>query len=232
VTLEFAARSLHVPKALVAGLEAGALGEFDARIYYLGHLRRYAAWLELDPEALIRMLPDPGTRETPLPGPPDADDTWPSGSRAWLWILAGLLLVGAILATLWLVLGSRPGEHAMPPQPAIAARHPRPLPGPLPALSHPHPRPAPVVSRLRLRFVLTRSSWIAVTASGHSVYAGLVKRGTHLRLRARPPVKVVLGDARGIALFVDGQRLHLAPWTGADHVAVLHLAPPLGSPRP
>ncbi len=231
MTLEFAARTLHVPNALLAGLEAGAFGAFGAPIYYLGHLRRYAVWLELDPEALIRTLPDPGSGEPALPFPPDSDHTWPSGSRAWLGVTAGLLLVGAILAVLWLVLGSGPSVHPLPPLPRVVALQPKRPTRAHPVPSLPHPRPISV-PKLRLRFVLTRSSWIAVTSAGHTVYAKLVKQGTLLHLLARPPVRIVLGDTRGLAFFVDGKRFALSPWTGADHVAVLSIAPPLESPHP
>ncbi len=230
VTLEFAAHALHVPKDLIAALEAGAPGAFDATIYYLGHLRRYATWLEMDPGALIRRLPDHGSREPAGPPPPDAGDGWPSSPRAWLGATAGLLFVGAILAALWFFLGTRPMRHPQHPHPALAVSQPARVSAP-PSLPLRPPRAARV-PRLRLRFVLKHSSWIAVTARGKTVYAKLVKPGIPLRLKAGPPIKVVLGNAPEVALFVDGKRLSLVPWTGADHVAVLRLAAPQGSSRP
>lgn len=234
VTLEFAAHALHVPKALLAGLESGTIADFDAPIYYLGHLRRYAAWLGLDPERLIQRLPDTGHRTPAVPVAYEPEEVDPFGLRPGLKIALALLLVIVILSVLWLLRRPHPKPPVAPARTSIP-RYPHladvaPIKPPR-VLLHRRELATPGLPPLMLRFVLTHRSWVAVTADGRPVLAKLEQPG-HFRLKVQPPVKLVLGNAPGVALFMNGQPFNLVPWTGTDHVAVIHLFSPTGSVHP
>lgn len=60
VTIEQAARSLHIRINYLRMLEEGALEALPGNAYARGYLRRYAAWLGLNPEEIMREADEAG----------------------------------------------------------------------------------------------------------------------------------------------------------------------------
>ncbi len=243
VSLEQAAQALHLPREILLRLEEGRVGAFDARIYYLGHLRRYAQWLGLAPDALVGRLADLPAWTPPLrPDPSEAENApWGGVRTRWLPVaLSGLSLLaaaGILIAYSGLSTGptrspaipGKPAGHGTPRSPGSPPVQrgpggPPPSPG---AALRPPARPL-----LVLDFSFRHRSWIEVDRDGHVVYAGLVVHQKTLTLRVAPPVRIHIGNAPAVRLTVNGEPFALAPWTGPRRVAVFGLAGPVTGRRP
>ncbi|HSH29516.1 MAG TPA: RodZ domain-containing protein [Thiohalobacter sp.] len=98
-----------------------------------------------------------------------------------------------------------PRPEASPPA-AEAVVPAEPTPAPTPA------EPASVLRRVRLQ--LSQESWISIRdGGGEALLVGLYPAGSEHRVSGRPPLQVVLGNAVGVELSVDGRPYDL---TGYD----------------
>jgi len=76
-------------------------------------------------------------------------------------------------------------------------------------------------SVLSLKF--SGDSWVEIFQSDNSVLArGLQPAGSELNLQGKPPVRLLIGNARQVELRYQGKSINLAPFTG-DKVARLTL---------
>ena len=105
-------------------------------------------------------------------------------------------------------------EPTPEPEPA-----PEPAPAPPPVESGPAEPTAPPASaepdaeRRSLRLRLDQESWISIRAAdGDRLLVGLYPAGSAHRVSGRPPLQVVLGNAAGVELSVDGEPYPLADY--------------------
>ncbi len=241
ITLEQAAQALHLPRRILEHLEAGHLDAFDARIYYLGHLRRYADWLGFSRDALIdRLVPLPEW-ESPVVAAKfrEAEETpWGSTRTRWLpAVLSGIFLLAAAGILVSYFSGLPAGRlssvlrsaRPVPPVPPSAKASSTTRKSSRPVGARPAP---PGAGELVLDFSLRHRSWIEIEHAGRIVYSALLPGGKTLTLRVAPPVRIHIGNAPAVRLTVDGTPFRLLPWTGSDRVAVLRLAAPPGKSLP
>jgi cytoskeleton protein RodZ len=111
-----------------------------------------------------------------------------------------------------------------PPPAAPVAPEPTPEPEPVPAPAPPpqvesapaEPAVPPVsaqpeAERRSLSLRLNQESWISIRdADGERLLVGLYPAGSRHRLSGRPPLQVVLGNAAGVELTVDGEPYSLS----------------------
>lgn len=77
---------------------------------------------------------------------------------------------------------------------------------------------------LKLKFIFNQESWLSVTDSeGHQVFNRSRPAGGQEEIEAKPPVKVVIGNAVGTQVFFQGKAIDLVPYTRLN-VARLTLA--------
>ncbi|HQN65358.1 MAG TPA: DUF4115 domain-containing protein [Methylophilus sp.] len=83
-----------------------------------------------------------------------------------------------------------------------------------PAASEPAPVAAPTSKLSRLEFSATQETWISVTdASGKEIYNRTLFAGNRDTLEAAPPLSVVVGNANGTSLSINGAETNLGPYT-------------------
>ncbi len=71
-----------------------------------------------------------------------------------------------------------------------------------------------VNGKSRLEFDVTQETWVSVvSASGREIYNKTLFAGNHEVLDVWPPVKLVVGNANGATLKVNGEATDLAPYT-------------------
>jgi len=122
--------------------------------------------------------------------------------------------------------GAEPAPEA-PPRPPV---EPSDTPAPLQAVQTeaetapvPESPPPSVPAEVVLRFV--EDSWVDVRGAGGSFkLVGLRKAGEEIRLEGSPPYNMILGNARGVQLLVDGKPYDLSSKTRRN-VARLTLNP-------
>lgn len=77
----------------------------------------------------------------------------------------------------------------------------------------PEPAPADVAEERQLRLVLDQDSWISIKdANDRRLLVGLYKAGSRHEVSGAPPLQVVLGNAAGVQLSVDGKAYPLTDY--------------------
>ena len=85
----------------------------------------------------------------------------------------------------------------------------------------PNTDPAQITDHLtrgddKLRFILTRDSWIEVhDANKISLYQGLARAGNEIRLSGKAPFSVLLGYAQGVEVRFNNEPFDPAPYANA-----------------
>ena len=120
ISLEQAARTLHLDKAVVAALEAEQFEALGAAVFVKGHLRSYAELLGLSPDDVIegyRQL-DPAIDELPAT---IVKQQWSERVNLALWSFWAMVIVAALLVTVYLYEGAtdRVDGRIQPPETAL-----------------------------------------------------------------------------------------------------------------
>jgi len=222
LTVLQAAERLHVDARVLECLEAENFGALGADVYVRGHLRRYAELVgeareqlqELYASAAPASARQPDLTRIPRGG---------RGAEASPFMLPAVLAVSglALAGALWWLLAQPRTRPRFVAQPVPTTATPETPPRALPATAAAN-RQASAVVQLALRF--SQASWAQVSDSGGQVLLdGLVAAGSVRTVRGVPPLRVVLGNATGVTLEIDGRALTLAGMVrrrGDAHVMV------------
>ena len=217
-----AAEKLHVDARILEALEAEDFAALGAAVYVRGHLRRYADLVGEAPAELQGLY----AAATPAPGPDltRIPHQAPAGRSSRLVALGLLLLVGiAVAGLVWWLL-------------TLPAAKPHPVSAELPAGTQPAPesdsaarlvaavaaaRPggsAAGEAQLALRF--SQVSWYAVyDGTGRRLFEGFNPPESARTISGAPPLKVVLGNAPGVAVQLNGQKVPLEGLVHRDGTA-------------
>jgi cytoskeleton protein RodZ len=218
-----AAEKLHVDARVLEALEADDFGALGAAVYVRGHLRRYAELIGEQYAELQSLY----SGATPAAGPDltRIPHHVPAVTSSRLVALALLLLVGIAVAGLvwWLM--------------TLPAAKPQPVSAELPALGPNGPGAASAArletaistehsgaggaadqAQLALRF--SEVSWVSVVdGSGRRLEEGFNAPDSTRTVTGTPPLKVVLGNAPGVALQLNGQKVALEGLVRRDGTA-------------
>jgi cytoskeleton protein RodZ len=177
--------------------------------------------------------------------------------RPWgLWVLLPVCVVAVIV---WLVGGRRGATPPPAENPAVETTTspafgdgpvPAASPSPVttesgggvepPAAAPPAPdatpatpaAPRPVMAGTSIQLVFAEDSWINVADADHRLLYGLQRQGSRQDLKGRPPFHVMIGNAKGVKVSVDGQSVELPPSAIADNVARFDVPAPAGAGKP
>jgi cytoskeleton protein RodZ len=238
LTVLQAAEKLHVDVRLLESLEAEQFSTLGAAVYVRGHMRRYADLVGESPTQLQQLYDETThTVEPDLTRIPRRErDGDPSRLMVpALLILAGFALAGI----LWWLLSMQAGKAApvRTLQPvtvaAVAGPGTSPAPGTMinvaaatsaveaPAGAAPPPAPAgstpahagsaaPSAGAAQLALKFAAASWVDIyEAGGRRLLHGVEAAGSARTLTGKAPLRVVLGNAHGVALELNGQTVAL-----------------------
>jgi cytoskeleton protein RodZ len=227
-----AAEKLHLDNRVIEALEADRFAELGASVYVRGHLRRYADFVgepgaELVEMYTSRVAPPPPPDLTQVPHPERRSDP-----RRLVTPLIGLSAALVLAAAIWWVLaGSQSGGddstgpatssepavagpgNVVPvadvPKPAVIVVAPQPAPSApatTTAAAETTPRPEPPARETRLKLELTNDSWVEIyDARGERLFYDVASAGSVQSVTGRGPLRVVLGNASGVSVEVDGE---------------------------
>lgn len=239
LTVPEVARHLKLTPAQVEALEEGAFERLPGRVFVRGFLRNYAKLVKIDAEPLLRSI----DRDIPVPQPfregePTRRVTLRAYKRSrWPLFAGGLFAVVAVLAIYEFgfnepVEGAAEALTPLNPDPAPAAAD-----AAAPVVKPPAPAPAPVAAgprvttesvpvtpsgppragekQLQLRFEV--DAWIEMRDRNDKViYSKLNRAGSDERVNVAPPVKLIIGNARGVRLNYDNRAIDLTPYIGVS----------------
>jgi cytoskeleton protein RodZ len=234
-----AAEKLHVDARLLESLEAEDFAALAAPVYVRGHLRRYADLIGESPAKLLQLYDD--TTHTASPDLTRIARSEPDGDPSRLMVPALLVLVGFALAgILWWVLtlqGARPqplrglkplaadahvSATAVPAVTATAA--PTPAAAPPTASASAGETAATRAGQAQLALKFSAPSWVEVyDAGGRRLLHGVEAADSARTLAGAAPLRVVLGNAPGVVLQVNGQAVALGGLVhhdGSAHILI------------
>ncbi len=211
LTILQAAEKLHVDARILESLEAEDFAALGAAVYARGHLRRYGELLGADAAELQSLYS--AAAQSPGPDLTRIPHRAPDGRSSRLVVLALLVLLGfAIAGVLWWVLAlpaakPQPVSAGQPTGAASAAQ----LMTAVMNAQGPAARAAPAAAgeaQLALRFYGV--SWAEVTdASGRRLLEGLNAPDSARTLSGTPPLRVIIGNAPGVTVQLNGQKVGL-----------------------
>ncbi|HET9723693.1 MAG TPA: RodZ domain-containing protein [Actinomycetota bacterium] len=200
-TLADVSRATGVWERYLMALEDDApVEEFPAHSYARMYLREYAQSIGLEPEPLLADLDalHPEAVEEPLLEPlPDH-----RGRRRVLAIVLTVLSVAALA----LIVLNRPESPAgvqsdLPPDQAPVTAGP--------SQDQPEAPAAPARERrgVRVEVTVTQRSWVQAVSDGETLAAASFEPGKTTTYRARRSLELTLGNAGGVRLRVNGDRV-------------------------
>jgi cytoskeleton protein RodZ len=206
-----AAEKLHVDARILEALEAEDFAALGAAVYVRGHLRRYAELIGEQSAELQSLY----TAATPAPDLTRIPHYVPPVRSSRLVALALLILVGiAVVGVVWWLLTLPPAK----PQP-VSAELPEGVPAGSPtatrlvtavadAQSGNGGAPAAAEAQLALRF--SEVAWDAVyDGTGRRLDEGFNRPDSTRTITGTPPLTVVIGNADGVTVQLNGQRVPL-----------------------
>ena len=212
-----AAEKLHVDARILEALEAEDFAALGAPVYVRGHLRRYADLIGEQSAELQSLY----SAATPAPDLTRIPHLVPPARSSRLVALALLILVGiAVVGVVWWLL-------------TLPAAKPQPVSAELPAGAPVSASAARLMTavdaqsassaagseaQLALRF--SAVSWVAVyDGSGRRLDEGFNRPDTTRTITGTPPLKVLIGNADGVAVRLNGQQVPLEGLVHRDGTA-------------
>lgn len=245
LTVLQAAEKLHVDTKILESLETEDFGALGAPVYVKGHLRHYAEMVGEPVAELLALYANsaqtmqPDLTRIPKAEPPSDPSRLTVPAAV---VLGGFALAGAV----WWVLTISKGTFgtqthqgavvqpaAVPEQAAVQVEQtPPPTPGPRPvtektrvAVAQPAVEAKPAVvtteprlakpAELTLRF--SAESWAEVyDANGDRLFYDIASADSVKTFKGTPPMRVVLGNAPGVAVEVNGHAASLVSLIHTD----------------
>jgi len=228
LTMLQVAEKLHVDSKVIEALEAERFESLGAPVFARGHMKRYAELVGEQPAQLQGMYTE-SARKIP---PPDLTHfpkvRRPGDSRKLVAPgVIGLIAI-AIAGGVWIVLqlSRGPAQQAVEtsenlivppttvpgagvsvtpePQPAAPKTAAKPAPKPAEKPVQPAAAPRPRTVDVKLKFAA--DSWVEVyDVNGERLFYDIGSADSMRTVTGTPPLRVVLGNASGVALEVNGR---------------------------
>jgi cytoskeletal protein RodZ len=196
-----------IRETIIRGIERGEYSACGGDFYARGHIRSIARVVGADPDALVWEY----DQAHGAPRAVAAADVFepsapirmkerrrPNWSAAMALALA--LIVGFAAYQAW---------HSSGVSRVAAQGAGRPAPRHTARTSPPPARPSPAAARdVVIHLSAVEDCWVQLTtASGRTIFSGIVASGTHQRWTEHQAVSLVLGNPGGIVLTVNGKHL-------------------------
>jgi cytoskeletal protein RodZ len=217
LTIAQVSTETRIRETVIRAIERDDFTPCGGNFYARGHIRGIARVVGLDPEPLIRTYDEEhGGAPGATPAAQALEPAIPVRFRErrspnWSLAMAIALVLVVAYGVVQVIGNSGGGENQSVVQPAARA------PGSASASASPSPTPSasqsdsvalapPTDVTVRIKAKLT--TWINVRDSkGKQLFSGLLRRGDTKEWTARKRIRVVLGNAGGVALTVNGKNL-------------------------
>ena len=237
LTVPEVARHLKLTPAQVEALEEGAYERLPGRVFVRGFLRNYAKLVKIDVDPLLRSF----EHDMPLPQPlveaPQTRKVTLRAEKRSRWPLFAGFVFALVAALAVYEFGFNEPEPEGTQESALEPLTPlNPDPAPPPAVKAPvgpgpiaagkrlsveslpvEPARAPRSGEKQLQLRFEVDSWIEIRDRNDTViYSKLNRAGSDERVNVAPPVKLIIGNARGVRLNYDNRAVDLTPHIGVS----------------
>jgi cytoskeletal protein RodZ len=214
-----------IRETIIRGIERGDYSACGGDFYARGHIRSIARAVGADPEPLIReydatqgapqaiTAADVFEPSTPIKLKERRRLNWSMAMVVALALIVGFAVYHVVSSSTVTPVAARSGAagHDRPSHP------PQPSPTPSP-VSHTNPH------RVVIRLTAVQDCWVQLTtASGRTIFSGIVAAGTARHWIERKAVSMVIGNPGGISLTVNGK--NAVPPGSSNQVVTLSFGP-------
>jgi cytoskeleton protein RodZ len=240
---ELVAQTL-LSRSTLTALEADAFEQLSQPVYVRGYYRKCAKVLDLSEDKLMTAYAEHAGVPESCPVSPGQVDVIPQDVTPRSWrtlnvLLAAVAVAAVVAAAWWLIPLLDPGEAAGG-NGAGLERAPLPLldEGPEPTPEYKPAAPGKEASEVtgepaRLQLLVNERSWVEVRdAGGERLFADVLLPGTERTVAGRSPYEVVLGNAPGVEILLNGERVFFEDRIRDNNTARLTLAVGDGRPTP
>ena len=202
LSLSDAANATRIWERYLSALEANAaLEEFPAPAYARFFLRSYAEFLGIDPDTIVHEFDE----DHPVPEEPVLR-TVPYERPRRRGIAGALVFLSIVALVALAVVRLQQGRHEEMPAPAATAANQQGSTPP--SVAPQRPATPPPVDHIRAVIHANDRSWVEVHADGQALEGGMVlEAGRHGVYRADQRLEITLGNAGGVVLEVNGERV-------------------------
>lgn len=221
LTLDDVSERTRIRRTVIDRIENDDFSLCGGDVYARGHLRTIAAVVGLDPEPLLAEFARQHHAEGPSARQVFESETAARPERRgpnWTAAMAAALVVVVGLGVFQLIRGGSSGDTASdrPSTSAVVSGSVSP------SASAPSTSPSPTVvaelpssDGVSVRLTVVGSkSWVSATASGKTVFQGLLSKGQTKTFTDPALVKLVVGNAAAVTLVVNGRDLGAAGSSG------------------
>ena len=203
-TIDEVEAALRIRASQVEALENNNSKGLPGRVYAIGFVRSYSEYLGLDGDKMVELFKsqsanDEAEPELHFPAPPS------DGYAPPLWVMAGCAVVAILLLTFWF--GQNNENRAIvediPPVPEAlqTAVAPEPEPEPETPVIEEKPKEGIILN-------IRKNSWIEIRdKKGNTMLSRVLKAGDQYFVPDRPDLTISIGNAAGVEVEVNGQKL-------------------------
>jgi cytoskeleton protein RodZ len=238
LTLDEISAITRVRIPIVQAIEQDDFSRCGGDVYARGHIRSLARAVGLDPDRLVEQYTaeHAGAAERTAMSPVYRSERIHSEPRRPNWTAAMVVAIVAVISFVAFTLvsgGSDNGKQAVAGKPSAA------LPSASSSSTKAKTSPTPVGTdsaiaaapgdKVTVKLTAQEgSSWFqAIDSNGRSLYSGVLKEGASMTFTDEKQIKLVVGNAGAVSLFVNGKDIGSAGETGE----VAHLTYTLGDPE-
>lgn len=218
LTVDQVHQHLRIPVRWLQAIEDERFDVFDSPQYAKGFVRSYASFLGLDPEPLVQAVgfAYPARRAPQLVAASGEVPIRPVAPPSRFRRLLAWAALGAVVGLLWLGYVGYRQLRAFYSAPEPPESQPPPLVEVSPAPTQAGPQgpdrvfpPPALAGESAVRVILTAEdvSWLRVVADGRRVFEGFLRAGERREWEAGSSLHVVIGNAGGVRVQVNGQDL-------------------------
>ncbi len=240
LTIDDIAGRTKIPVRSLEAIESNAFDRLPGIVFTRNFVRLYAVALKLDPESLIARLPKFDLESAPLPDPPrtyQRRGTWDPRVKAAVMSVVWLIVAGGAGTGTWYYYNNY-GRHfvtsvAAAPPPATSSKPVSIPPAPQPAVTVPVAQTGPLDSNRPVQVVLTARDvvWVQVSADGRTAFVGTLQPNDKRTIEADDQVKVLMGNAGGLDISLNGKTLDPLGTKGQTRTVRLTAAGPQLAPQ-
>jgi transcriptional regulator with XRE-family HTH domain len=197
ISLREIADMSKIPLRYLEALEQDRFEVLPDLVFTRGFLREYARFVGLDPDDVVNyflsLQPEDEDEEPERVRPRPGRD---GGVPALRIVAVAVVLVGALGVLLWWLAQAPAGKREVPPMapPAtVETTAPEPVP------------PTGLELPIRLTIDFDQKSWVEAFVDGARQVSELRVQGESLRLQANQEIRLVLSNANGVSLELNGQ---------------------------
>jgi len=206
--LDDAHRQTKIHARILQAMEEDHTGEVLDTAYAKGFLKKYAAFLDLDPTPLVNEYLQ--TAQSPSPGPvaagPEAETSapvprWLLPTAVGIMALVGVAFLGILARDLYQAVSTAAATPRIP-KPATPPSHP-PSKAPAPSLKLLVPKLQP----LKLSIKAAQDCWMQVKVDDKVLFQSILGKGREETWTAAEGIELWVGNAAALTLTLNGRPL-------------------------